>query len=410
MTGPPAPDHPVLVVGAGPVGMTAALALRAAGLPATVLEAGPADRERPGSRAVFVHRESLLHLERVREGLGWEIARHGLTWQTKRTFWGGREVFAKTYRPVPPGTLPPSVSLPQAHTEELLLEACKAAGVCLAWDAEVTAVESTRDGGVRLLSADGREWTAAYVIAADGARSAVRAAVDLPLEGSRSANSFVIVDVDADPDDPLPPERVFHYHHPAVGGRNVLMVPFAGGWRVDLTCRTTDDPARFQTPAGVRRWLTQVLPEPYGDRIRWVSTYRFLQVLARDFADPAGRVMLVGEAAHLFAPFGARGMNSGIPDALAAVDAAVTALRAGTAADAQVAVEEFARTRYDAAVYNRAAAAAALRHMLSPDPRLRLRRRAAATLALAGRRAGAWLDSAPYGPKAAQRNRPGSTY
>src|SRR6266508_609832 len=109
--------HPVLVVGAGPVGLAAALALRARGLPATVVEAEPEARPRPGSRAIFVHRESLELLERVRPGLGWELAAEGLVWSTKRTFWGDPEV------------LPHSTNLPQVATEQLLQDACKAAGV-----------------------------------------------------------------------------------------------------------------------------------------------------------------------------------------------------------------------------------------------------------------------------------------
>ena len=66
--------HPVLVVGAGPVGLAAALALRAQDLPVVVLEAAPEGRRRPGSRAIFLHRESLEHLEAMRPGLGWDVA------------------------------------------------------------------------------------------------------------------------------------------------------------------------------------------------------------------------------------------------------------------------------------------------------------------------------------------------
>lgn len=92
--------NPVVVVGAGPVGLSAALALRAHGLPVLLLEADPEDRERPGSRALFVHRETLGLLDGMQPGLAAEITSYGRTWQTKRTLYRGREVYSRTFRPL----------------------------------------------------------------------------------------------------------------------------------------------------------------------------------------------------------------------------------------------------------------------------------------------------------------------
>jgi 3-(3-hydroxy-phenyl)propionate hydroxylase len=401
--------HRVLVVGAGPVGLAAALALRARGLPATVVEAEPEERPRPGSRAIFVHRESLELLERMRAGLGWELAAEGLVWSTKRTFWGDREVYRRTYPPPDPTVLPHSTNLPQVTTERLLHDACKAAGVEFLWDAPVSGVAPSPDG-VELLTARGDRLEADYVIGADGARSAVRREIGVTMEGSRSENSFVIVDVEECAEDPLPLERHFYYGHPAVGRRNVLLVPFAGGWRADLQCHPGDDPERFNDPDGVRRWLGQVMPARYADRVRWVSTYQFLQVVASDLADRRRRVLLVGEAAHLFAPFGARGMNSGFADAAAAAAAIQLALDAPDADAAGAAVSEFANQRRVAALYNRDAAGAALAHMQATDRLTRAKRRVAAELARVSRRAGAWLDAAPYGPSGAARDQQTGRY
>ncbi|CAM5730642.1 hypothetical protein SALBM311S_02471 [Streptomyces alboniger] len=91
--------NPVLVVGAGPVGLSAALALRAHELPVVLLEADPKDRERPGSRALFVHRETLRLLDGMQPGLAEEITGYGRTWQTRRTLDRGREVYSRTYPP-----------------------------------------------------------------------------------------------------------------------------------------------------------------------------------------------------------------------------------------------------------------------------------------------------------------------
>ncbi|MDQ3973862.1 MAG: FAD-dependent oxidoreductase, partial [Actinomycetota bacterium] len=133
----------VLVVGAGPVGLSAALALRAHGLAVTVLEAGSADRRRPGSRAIYTHGTTLRVLERLHPGLGWRLSDHGLVWPTRRTTWRGREVFARTYPPVPPGSLPPFTSMPQVETERHLFDACKRAGVEFVWDCPADDVETT---------------------------------------------------------------------------------------------------------------------------------------------------------------------------------------------------------------------------------------------------------------------------
>ncbi|MFF1442970.1 FAD-dependent monooxygenase [Streptomyces sp. NPDC058295] len=380
--------NPVIVVGAGPVGLSAALALRAHGLPVVLLEADPEDRERPGSRALFVHRETLRLLDGMSPGLAAEITEYGRTWHTRRTLYRGREVYARTFPP--PSGLPPFTSLRQLDTERFLRAACVRAGVDFVWDARITGVR-TSGSGVTLVGEGGREWGAGYVVAADGARSAVRGGLGIPLEGVRGEGFHVVVDVADVPDAELPLERVFHYEHPGVGGRSVMRVPFTGGFQVDLQCRDDDPEEAFGTEDAVREWLPGVVGEGYADRILWVSTYRFLRKVAASFTDPHGRVLLVGEAAHLFPPFGARGMNSGIADAAAAA----RAVAAGT----PEAVAAFADVRRAAGLFNSEAAGLALEHLRPRRRTVRLRQRAAAALAPVLPSCGSWLEHAPYGPR-----------
>ncbi|MEU2736710.1 FAD-dependent monooxygenase [Streptomyces sp. NPDC007095] len=382
--------HPVLVVGAGPVGLSAALALRAHGLPVVLLEADPQERERPGSRALFVHRETLRLLDGMRPGLAAEITAYGRTWHTRRTLYRGREVYARTFPPPSTPGFPPFTSLRQVDTERFLRTACESAGVEFAWGARVTGVR-VAPTQVVLTGADGRVWTGTYAVAADGARSAVRGELGIPMEGTRADGFHVVVDVADLPGAELPLERVFHYEHPGVGGRSVMRVPFTGGFQVDLQCRDDDTQEAYGTEEAVREWLPAVVGDGYAERVLWVSTYRFLRKVAASFSDPQRRVLLVGEAAHLFPPFGARGMNSGIADAAAAA----RAIADGTAA----AVAGFAEVRRAAALFNSAAAGSALDHLRPHRRIVRVKQRAAAALAPVLPWCGSWLEHAPYGPR-----------
>ncbi|MCX7523293.1 FAD-dependent monooxygenase [Microbacterium sp. STN6] len=393
----PTEHRETLIVGAGPVGLTAALAMRALGRDVTVLEAGAEGRGRPGSRAIFTHTNTLDVLDRLSPGLADELSEHGDYWNTQRTFHRGKEVYAKTYPDPAPGTRPHFTSLPQVHIEKYLLERAIASGVQFEWSQEVTGVESG-DAGVTITTHGGTTWHAEYVIGADGARSVVRKQIGARMEGDKDDGWYVVVDVAELEKPALTTERIFHYEHPAVGGRNILIVPFAGGWRVDLQCLPEDDPEQFSGEQSVKAWLAKVMPPAYAERITWVSTYQFMQLVAHDFADPARRVLLVGEAAHLFAPFGARGLNSGVPDAESAALAVNTALCATNPALAASAVESFSRARRAAALFNRGAAAEALTH-LRPDDATATRIAAAAERAPEDTEASAWLEKAPYGPR-----------
>ncbi|MEV7872633.1 FAD-dependent monooxygenase [Streptomyces sp. NPDC088124] len=405
----------VMVVGAGPVGLSAALALRADGLPVTVLEADPRGRERPGSRALFVHRETLQLLERMRPGLAAEFVAYGRTWHTRRTLYRGREVYARTFpapSPAPAGEAAgaaaakgtPFTSLRQVDTERFLLAACEAAGVRFEWGARVEQVRVSKDR-VGITTGDGRDWSGSHVIAADGARSTVRAQLGIPMRGVRSEGFHVVVDVADIPGAELPLERVFHYEHPGAGGRTVMRVPFTGGFQVDLQCRDDDAPEAYGTKEAVRRWLPRLVGEGYDERVLWVSTYRFLRKVAAEFTDPGRRVLFVGEAAHLFPPFGARGMNSGIADAAAAASAVAEGIATGSARP----VEEFAADRRAAALFNSAAAGAALDH-LRPRRAVRVKQRAAAALSPVLPWCGEWLERAPYGPRHGSPAGAGRTY
>lgn len=390
--------RPVIVVGAGPVGMTAALALRSMGLPATILEGEPLGRFRPGSRAIFIHKATLSLLEEICDGLGFTLKNNGIIWPVKRTFFRGKEVYERRYAAPAPDELPHFTSLAQVEIERHLYEACLKADVEFVWSTAIQEV-STDANGVTLKAESGDVWTADYVIGADGSRSAVRRSVGIELEGPRSRDSFLVVDVQEDESDPLPLVRTFHYEHPAMEGRNVLFVPFKGGWRIDLQLLDGDDPEAFGGVEGVRKWLPKVMHPKYAERITWVSTYQFYQVVANSFTDKHRRIMLAGEAAHLFAPFGARGLNSGVPDAILAVRGIHQALNAKDEAEREQAILAPAEERRLAAQYNRDAAGIALEHIQGGSAYMKTKRELAASLSSLIPRLGRWLDEGPYGPK-----------
>jgi len=391
----------VIVVGAGPVGMTAGLALQQKGISSVVVEANSKDTPRPGSRAIFIHKASMELLEKTSKGLGFEIAHNGLVWPIKRALYQGKEVYMRNYGKVDNQSnekLPPFSSLDQREIEKSIEKAGIDAGVEYRYNAPIEKVESTADS-VRLTTAGGEVLEAKYVIGCDGGNSIVRNDTGLTFEGPRIQDTFLIVDVKEDENDPLPQERIFHHQHPAMGYRNVMYVPFKGHWRIDVQLHRNDDVEQFSSHEGVKRWLPKVIDAKYADRITWISAYRFRQVTANAITDENRRALLAGEAAHLFAPFGARGLNSGIPDALRAVDGIAEALETNDEKSRVEAIDNVAHERKVAADWNRNASNTALEHMQSVSEEMNMKRDLAASLSEVMPSLGRWLDEGPFGTK-----------
>src|SRR5690606_28934246 len=119
----------LVVVGAGPGGLSTALAAHALGVDVVVLERDPEDRARAGSRALFLHRDSLRLLERASAGLGRRLGERGLVWQRRTTMYRGRTVYSEELPTAAVDGLPPFTSLRQIDTEAILREAVAAAGI-----------------------------------------------------------------------------------------------------------------------------------------------------------------------------------------------------------------------------------------------------------------------------------------
>jgi 3-(3-hydroxy-phenyl)propionate hydroxylase len=302
--------HPVIIVGAGPVGLVAALELARKGHRSLVID--KKDNLSAGSRAICWAKRSLEVMDRL--ALGDALIAKGVTWQTGKVFFDTRRVFEFDLLPERGHRRPAFINLQQYHFEHFCIEAAaKTDLIELRWQEEVQGFELTQDGALLTMGTPEGDYRllADWVIAADGARSHIRRSLDLAFEGRVFHDQFLICDIKMRMERPA--ERWFWFDPPFNRGRSALLHKQADDvWRLDFQLDASADPAAAIEPASVARRVRAMLGETVEFSFEWISLYRFQSRRLQRFRH--GRVLFAGDAAHQMSPFGARGGNSGIQD------------------------------------------------------------------------------------------------
>jgi 3-(3-hydroxy-phenyl)propionate hydroxylase len=307
--------RPVVVVGAGPVGLAAAIDLAQRGLQVLLLDDD--NTVSVGSRGLCYAKRTLEILDRL--GCGQAVVDKGVTWNVGRTFHRQEEVFSFNLLPEADHRRPGMVNLQQYHLEQFMVERAQACdGLELRWQHRVTGVTPQAQGAlVQVETADGNYTLHAdWLVVADGARSPIRRMLGLEREGKVFQDRFLIADVVMKT--PLfeegKAERWFWFDPPFHPGQSVLLHREADNvWRIDFQLGWDADPEVEKQPERVLPRIRVMLGPEREFELEWVSVYTFQCRRMQRFRH--GRVLFAGDAAHQVSPFGARGANSGVQDA-----------------------------------------------------------------------------------------------
>ncbi|MGG7645189.1 FAD-dependent oxidoreductase [Rhodovulum sp. YNF3179] len=307
--------HPVVIVGAGPVGLAAAIDLARQDVPVVVLDDN--DKVSFGSRAICFAKRQLEILDRL--GCGEEMVRKGVTWNLGKVFFDERRIFDFNLLPEEGHKRPAFINLQQYHFEKYLVDrvrALQAEGkpveirglnriTHLADHADHVRLDVDTPEGPYKLEAD-------WLIACDGAASPIRGMMGLDFVGRVFEDNFLIADVVMEAD--FPTERWFWFDPPFNRGQSALLHKQPDNvWRIDLQLGWDIDKEEEKKPEKVIPRLREMLGEEARFELEWVSIYTFQCRRMEKFRH--GRVVFAGDSAHQVSPFGARGANSGIQDA-----------------------------------------------------------------------------------------------
>lgn len=306
--------YPIVVVGAGPVGLSAAIDLAKQGLYVLLLDND--DTVSIGSRGVCYAKRTLEILDRI--GSSEKSVNKGTSWNVGRTFFQNEEVFNFNLSPQDGYQFPGMINLQQYYLEQYLIEQArqypnleirfKNNVINVIQDNDLVTVRVETPDGAYTLQTD-------WLIAADGARSPIRQLLGLDIEGKIFMDRFLIADVVMAAD--YPAERWFWFDPPFHPNQSVLLHKQSDNvWRIDFQLGWDADPDVEKRPENVIPRIKAMLAAHGGEErefeLEWVSVYTFQCRRMNSFNH--NRVLFVGDAAHQVSPFGARGANSGIQD------------------------------------------------------------------------------------------------
>lgn len=307
--------HPVVVVGAGPVGLSLAIDLAQRGQRVLLLDND--DRLSNGSRAICFAKRTLEIWDRL--GVGDPMCAKGVEWNVGRVFFHEAPLYRFDLLPEPGHERPAFINLQQYYAEAwLALRAAELPNLEIRWKnavvgctpgADTVALEVDTPEGRYALQAD-------WVAACDGSRSPLRAMLGQESKGRVFRDRFLIADVKMQAD--FPAERWFWFDPPFHPNQSVLLHRQPDNvWRIDFQLGWDADPEAEKRPERITPRVNAMMQAALGREVpfelEWASVYTFACLRMERFVH--GRVLFAGDAAHGVSPFGARGANSGVQDA-----------------------------------------------------------------------------------------------
>ncbi len=294
----------VLIVGAGPAGLTAAITLHQRGVATTIVD-NQAEAANT-SRAAVVHARTLEMLEP--SGVTAELVRRGTPAPTF-SFRDRDRVLLPVRFDQLPTVYPYTLMLSQAETEAALLHRLGELGGTVLRPHQVTAVTQDAEHVTATLD-DGTSIQARYLVGADGAHSTVRQQAGIGFTGHSYDELFSLADVRLTGD--LPRDEIILYF--ATAGMLVVAPLPHGVTRLVATVDNAPEQPSVEYVQGLLDTRGPATGRAVVDEIVWGSRFRVQNRVADRYR--AGRILLAGDAAHAHSPAGGQGMNTGIQDAV----------------------------------------------------------------------------------------------